>query len=106
MLYPGEMPTGVAVDNRGNVYVSEVLEGAPEGDGPPPPDFNPSDVGQIVKVSRHGERSYAQVTMPSGLLFENGKLYASAWSIASFLGIPDAGQVVQVNDSAFVPASS
>ena len=39
--------------------------------------------------------------MPSGLLWHDGALYASAWSIASFLGMPDAGQVVRVDRSAF-----
>lgn len=94
-------PTGVAVAHDGTVYVSELLENAPEGDGPPPPGFKPQDVGRIIKVSCDNRRTYAQVTMPSGLLIERGKLYASAWSIASFLGIPDAGQVVKVRNSAF-----
>lgn len=94
-------PTGVVVDQRGTVYVSELLEGAPPMEGPPPPDFDPSTVGQIVKVSRWGHREYAQVTMPSGLLWHHGKLYSSAWSVAAFLGIPDAGQVVTVSQKAF-----
>lgn len=99
-------PTGVAVDADGNVYVSELLEGAPEGEGPPPPGFDPSTVGQIVKIAPNGDRSYAQVTMPAGLLIKAGKLYASAWSVAGlFLGIPEAGQIVQVGDAAFVPAA-
>ncbi len=94
-------PTGVAVGKHGTVYVSEVLEGAPEGDGPPPDGFDPSTVGQIVKITPGRARTYAQVTMPSGLLFAGGKLYASAWSIAGFLGIKDAGQIVRVSDRAF-----
>lgn len=94
-------PTGVAVDSRGTVYVSELLEGAPPMDGPPPPDFDPSTVGQIVMVPRWGKREYAQVTMPSGLLWQGGKLYSSSWAVASFLGIPDAGQVVSVDKRAF-----
>ncbi len=98
-------PTGVAVDAAGNVYASEVLEGAPEGEGPPPPGFDPSAVGQIVKIAPDDSRTYAQVTMPSGLLMKNGKLYASTWAVASFLGIKDVGQIVQVDDSAFVAAS-
>lgn len=94
-------PTGVAVDRNGTVYVSELLEGAPADT--PPPGFDPSTVGQIVAVPRFGPRSYAQVTMPSGLLWSHGKLYASAWAIASFVGISDAGQVVTVDRSAFQP---
>jgi hypothetical protein len=97
-------PTGVAADNRGNVYVAELLEGAP-GEGPPPEGFDPSSIGQVVKVDRHGNRSYAQVTMPNGLLYSGGKLYATAWSVANqFLQTPNLGQVVQINDSAFVAA--
>jgi hypothetical protein len=97
-------PTGVAVDDRGTVYVSELLEGAPT-DEVPPPDFDPSEVGRIVAVTRNGRRYQAQVTMPSGLLWSDGKLYASAWSIASFLGISDAGQIVTVSKYAFRPQS-
>ena len=94
-------PTGVAVGDHGELYVSEVLHGAPQTDGPPPPGFDPSTVGRIVKVGWYGERECAAVTMPTGLDFEDGKLYASAWSIAGFLGIQDAGQVVQVGRRAF-----
>jgi hypothetical protein len=41
------------------------------------------------------------VTMPTGLEFTGGKLYATSWSIAGLLGIPSAGRLVQVNSSAF-----
>jgi hypothetical protein len=101
-------PTGVAVDRRGNIYVSEVLQGAPSFDGPPPAGFDPTTVGQIVK-RQAGHRhpyAYAQVTMPSGLLIEDRKLYASAWSIAGFLGRPAAGEVVTVGRKAFLPGRS
>ncbi len=94
-------PTGVAVGEHGTVYVSELLQGAPEGDGPPPPGFDPTTVGQIVRVPRWGHRSYAQVTMPSGVLWRHGRLYSSAWAVAAFLGMSDAGQVVQVRPNAF-----
>lgn len=97
-------PTGVAVAPNGTVYVSEVFHGAPEG--PPPDDFDPSTIGRIVRVDRDGARSYVQVTMPTGLDFHGGVLYASAWSVAGFLGIPDAGQVVAVRPSAFSSSSS
>ena len=95
-------PTGVAVAPGGTVYVSELLQGAPEGEGPPPAGFDPNAVGQIVKVAKNGARTYAQVTQPSGLLWTDGKLYASAWSAGALLGIPKAGQVVVVDPSSFV----
>lgn len=98
-------PTGVAAGKRGTVYAAELLEGAPETEEPPP-GFDPSTVGQIVRVAPDGSRSTAQVTLPSSLHYEDGVLYATAWALAgSFLGIPDAGQLVRVRDSAFVPAA-
>jgi hypothetical protein len=39
--------------------------------------------------------------MPTGLTWHDGKLYASAWSVASFVGMQHAGQVVHVHGSAF-----
>jgi DNA-binding beta-propeller fold protein YncE len=93
-------PTGVAVDADGNVYVSEMLENAPTEE--PGPDFDPSAVGQIVRIAPDGTRTYAQVTLPAGLLIHKGELYAAAWAVAGELGIPDAGQIVRVDDSAFV----
>ena len=91
-------PTGIAVRRDGTVYVSEVLHGAPAGN--PPPGFDPASVGRITRI-RNGHQTHAQVTMPTGLVLKNGRLYASAWSIASFLGIQHAGQVVKVKESAF-----
>ncbi len=94
--------TGVAVDDDGNVYVSEMLEGAPEGEGPPPAGFDLAGVGQIVKIAPDESRTYAQVTMPAGLLIHRGNLYASAWAVAGlFAGIPDRGEIVRVDPSAF-----
>jgi hypothetical protein len=91
-------PTGVAVRRDGTIYFSEVLYGAPEGQ--PPAGFDPADVGRITRI-RNGHRTHAQVTMPTGLVLKNGDLYATAWSIASFLGIEHAGQVVRVRERAF-----
>lgn len=91
-------PTGVAVRADGTIYFSEVLYGAPEG--PPPPDFQPSDIGRITRI-RNGHAKHAAVTMPTGLVLKNGDLYSTAWSIASFFGIPHAGQVVKVKERAF-----
>jgi hypothetical protein len=98
-----DSPTGVAVARDGTVYVSEVLEGAPPGEEPPPDDFDPSTVGRIVRLAPDGSRRIAEVTMPVGLVLRKGTLYSTAWSIAGFLGIPAAGQVVAVRDRAFVP---
>jgi hypothetical protein len=92
--------TGVAVAPNGALFASEVLFGAPPDEGPPPPGFDPATVGRITRV-QHGNITHAQVTMPTGLEYFDGRLYASAWSIASFLGIEHAGQLVQVNPSAF-----
>jgi hypothetical protein len=91
-------PTGVAVRRDGTIFFSQVLHGAPAG--PPGPGFDPADVGRIVRI-REGVRTYAPVTMPTGLLLRDGKLYASSWSIASFLGMEDAGTVVRVSPTAF-----
>jgi len=94
-------PTGVAVREDGTVYVSEALHGAPEGEGPPPADFDPADVGRIVRVDTGGARSYAAVTMPVGLSIHHGRLYSTAWSLAGFFGMTAMGQIVRVDDSAF-----
>ena len=91
-------PTGVAVRRDGTIYISQVLHGAPQGD--PGPGFDPASVGQITRI-RHGVRTHAAVTMPTGLVLKDGRLYSTAWSIASFLGIPHAGQVVRVREAAF-----
>jgi hypothetical protein len=88
-------PTGIAVGRDRSVYFSQVEEGAPQGEGPPPAGFDPASVGQITRVA-NGKMTAAQVTMPTGLLIRNGRLYASTWSIASFLGIQHAGRVEQV----------
>ena len=91
--------TGIAVAPTGTVYVSEVLYGAPPGEEPPP-GFDPSTVGRITRID-HGQITHAQVTMPTGLEYFGGRLYASSWSIAGFIGLQHAGQLVQVNPSAF-----
>jgi hypothetical protein len=92
-------PTGVEARRGGHtVYFSQVLFGAPEGE--PAPGFNPASVGRIGRI-HNGHVKYAQVTMPTGLELKNGHLFASAWSIASFLGIQHAGQVVRVRERAF-----
>lgn len=94
--------TGVAVDHLGTVYASNVLEGLEFGpDGPVPP-ADPSTVGEITRVPIWGPRTTAQVTMPTGLEIDRGRLYASAWSVAGFLlGEPARGEVQRVDPGAF-----
>ncbi len=93
-------PTGIAVSPKGTVFVSEVLFNAPPDNAPPPPGFDPASVGRITRIS-HAKITHAQVTMPTGLDFRHGKLYSSAWSVAFFLKIPHAGQIVRVDGRAF-----
>jgi hypothetical protein len=93
--------TGIAVDRTGVVHVSDLLEGFPAGG--PGPGFDPSTVGQVVRIDRHGDRTYSQVTMPCGLVLEDGDLYASARSVGSFVMMPSAGQVVRVGEDSFRP---
>jgi len=90
---------GVAVDHDDTVYVSELFFGAPEEE--PGPGFDPSSVGRVVQIEKDGDREAAAVTLPTGLEFEDGELYASAWSIAIFLGLENRGEVVKVDDDAF-----
>jgi hypothetical protein len=90
--------TGIAVSPRGTLYASEVLFGAPAGD--PPAGFDAAKVGRITRIHR-GRVTHAQVTMPTGLEFTDGRLYATTWSIGSFLGRPDTGRLVTVDDRAF-----
>jgi hypothetical protein len=99
-----DSPSGIEVGRRGTVYVSNVLQGAPEGEGPPPADFDPGTVGEITRIARDGSRSTSQVTMPTGLLLQHGELYASAWSVAAFVappGAPPQGEVVRVGPGTF-----
>ncbi|MEP7089705.1 MAG: ScyD/ScyE family protein [Nocardioidaceae bacterium] len=92
-------PTGIAVGHHhGAIYLSEVLFGAPAA--APPPNFDPSTVGRLTRIW-NGRRTHSQVTMPTGLVLKRGRLFASAWSIASFLGIEHAGQIVRVNLRSF-----
>ena len=91
-------PTGIAVGRDGSIYVSEVLFGAPQGN--PGPGFNPASVGRITRI-HNGRVTRAQVTMPTGLKLRRGGLYASTWSVASFLGISHAGRIVRVERSQF-----
>lgn len=92
-------PTGVAIGRDGSIFYSQVLEGMPQSETPPP-GFNPADVGQIVHID-HGKVSKAQVTQPTGLKMRRGKLFSTTWSVAFFFQIPQAGQVVRVPLTSF-----
>jgi DNA-binding beta-propeller fold protein YncE len=91
-------PTGIAVNSNGAIFVSEVLFGAPQGQ--PPAGFDPSTVGRLTRIY-HGRVTHSHVTMPTGLSLRSGRLWSSAWSVASFLGIRHAGQVVRVRLGSF-----
>jgi hypothetical protein len=70
------------------------------GAGAPPAGFDASRVGRITRI-QHGRVTRARVTMPTGLEFRDGKLYATTWSVASFFGRPNTGRLVTVDDRAF-----
>ena len=45
------------------------------------------------------------MTMPTGLLLEDGELYAAAWSTASSFGLPPGrGEVVRIGAGSFASA--
>ena len=90
--------TGVAVAPDGTLYASEVMYGMPPG--PPPADLDPSTVGRLTRI-HHGRVTHARVTMPTGLEYADGKLYASSWSVAGEFGHRNAGRLVQVHPGAF-----
>lgn len=91
---------GVAVGPDGSVYASNLVYGAPEGN--PGPGFDPSKVGRVVRIKPDGSRTYAHVTLPGGLTWHRGKLYAASWILAADIGLPASkGQVVTVSSSAF-----
>lgn len=94
--------TGVAVGDDGSIYASQLLYGVPDG---LPDNFDPSTIGRILRVAPDGSTWAAQVTMPSGLVFHKGALYASAWSVGIFFGSQNAGQIVKVGSAAWQPVS-
>jgi hypothetical protein len=95
--------TGVDVDSSGNVYAAELTAGAPMG--PPPAGFDPSTVGQIVRIDPHGHRTYAQVTTPSSVQIEDGQLYSTASAVGLDPSTPVLGKLVRVSPKAFTSAT-
>lgn len=77
-----DSPVGIAVRGDGTFYVSELLHnfGNPED-----PAFDPSQVGQVTKVSWN-KRTSRVVPLPAGLAIIGNRLYVSAWSIAPATG--------------------
>ena len=76
--------TGIAVDRWGTIYVSELLP------------------GQVVRIDRHGNRSYVAVPTPQGLEIQDGSLYVAANSVA-FGPEPVDGQLLRIGADAFGP---
>ena len=90
--------TGVARGGDGSLYVSELFGGTCGFDDPT------CFPGRVVKVAPDGTRTYAQVSQPSGLLWDDGKLYAAARSLYKAFNNQDGqGQIVSVDPSSFVP---
>jgi hypothetical protein len=94
-----DSPTGVEIGRRGTVYVSNVVKDLPPGG--PAAGFDPTTVGELTRIDRNGSRSTADVTMPTGLLIQDGELYASAFSLAGPLG-----EVQRIGSGAFTSTDS
>jgi hypothetical protein len=79
--------TGVAADRRGNIYASE-LEG---------PGASPDLPGDLVRISRSGQRTSVVVPVPAGVAVDrSGNVFVSAFSIASEAGFGAPGTSGQV----------
>jgi hypothetical protein len=68
--------------------------------GPSVRGFDLSSIGRVVRIDGDGDRTAAAVTLPSGLEWQDGALYASAWSIAGFLGLEGRSEVVRIGADA------
>lgn len=74
--------TGVAVDQAGTLYVSELFAGGSET-APP---------GRVTMVPKHGSRWSTDVPFPAGIAVDDyNRVYVSAWSIADRDGIDLGG---------------
>lgn len=82
--------TGVAVNGKGDVYVSQLF-----ADEAHP--FNPAIQGVLTKISHNGTRTNVDVPFPAGVATDNyGNVYVAAFSIAPSTGLvdPGSGQLV------------
>jgi hypothetical protein len=86
--------TGIAVNSRGTLYVSELErpESHPAG---------PHVTGVLTRISRKGVRSHRDVPFPAGVVVNSrGVVFVAAWSVASEAGMggPNtSGQVWRLN---------
>jgi hypothetical protein len=82
--------TGVAVDNHGGLYVSQLF--APQANPP-----SPQITGVLTKIARDGTRTDVDVPFPSGLaVVGQHTVYVSAFSIAPDTGLGGPGTSGQV----------
>ena len=82
--------TGVAVDNHGHLFVSQLF--APEANAP-----SPQITGVLTTIDRAGNRTDMDVPFPAGIVLANQHLlYVSAFSIAPEGGLGGPGTSGQV----------
>lgn len=80
--------SGVTVNDRGDVYVSELF-------GQEAHPFNPAVQGVLTKISHNGTRTSIDVPFPAGVATDTrGNVYVAAFSIAPDTGLvdPSTGQ--------------
>lgn len=82
--------TGIAVNSRGTLYVSEL-----EGKEAHPAD--PRITGVLTRITSKGVRSHRDVPFPAGIAINsNNQVYVVAWSVATEAGLAGPGTSGQV----------
>jgi len=82
--------TGLAVNARGVIYVSELFR-------PEAHPANPQITGVLTRINRDGTRSHRDIPFPAGVAIDShGRVYVSAWSVASESGLAGPGTSGQV----------
>lgn len=80
--------TGVALDNQGSLYVSQLFA-PPSGEGAMP--------GAVTRVMQDGHRETASIPFPAGLAIDqNRNVFVSAFSVATEEGMGAPGSSGQV----------